>query len=93
MIAEDFYSTQSRLRQEQAELLSLLKDDSCAWPSHVEQGTGSGNHQKMKGKRPSRPPASSSGSPNTSTSEDDDDGWDGCQVLLTNLEDKFAIEK
>ena len=32
----------------------------------------------MKGKRPSRPPASSSGSPNTSTSEDDDDG---CEIV------------
>ena len=37
MIVEDFYSTQSRLRQEQAELLSLLKDDSSAWPSYVEK--------------------------------------------------------
>ena len=44
MIAEDFYSTQSRLRQEQAELLSLLKDDSCAWPSYVErEGKGDQN--------------------------------------------------
>ena len=32
----------------------------------------------MKGKRPSRPPASDSGSPNTSTSEDDDDG---CEIV------------
>ena len=38
----------------------------------------SSKHQKMKGKRPSRPPASDSGSPNTSTSEDDDDG---CEIV------------
>ena len=86
MIVEDFYSTQSRLRQEQAELLSLLKDDSYTWPSKygdVKDKGGSGwwNHQEMKAcKRPSRPPASAScGSHNTSTSEDEE--GDGCEIV------------
>ena len=92
MIVEDFYSTQSRLRQEQAELLSLLKDDSCTWPSSSlnkeTEGCSSSlslRHQKMKAdsKRPSRPPgsascSSTSGSPNTSMSEDDEDG---CEIV------------
>ena len=90
MIVEDFYSTQSRLRQEQAELLSLLKDDSCTWPSsslnkETEGCSSSLRHQKMKAdsKRPSRPPgsascSSTSGSPNTSMSEDDEDG---CEIV------------
>ena len=89
MIVEDFYSTQSRLRQEQAELLSLLKDDSCTWPSsslnkETEGCSSSLRHQKMKAdsKRPSRPPGSAScstsGSPNTSMSEDDEDG---CEIV------------
>lgn len=89
MIVEDFYSAQSRLRQEQAELLSLLKDDSCTWPSsslnkETEGCSSSLRHQKMKAdsKRPSRPPGSAScstsGSPNTSMSEDDEDG---CEIV------------
>jgi hypothetical protein len=88
MIVEDFYSAQSRLRQEQAELLSLLKDDSCTWPSsslnkETEGCSSSLRHQKEKAdsKRPSRPPGSascSSGSPNTSMSEDDEDG---CEIV------------
>ena len=89
MIVEDFYSTQSRLRQEQAELLSLLKDDSCTWPSsslnkETEGSSSSPRHHKMKvdSKRPSRPPGSAScsgsGSPNTSMSEDDEDG---CEIV------------
>ena len=87
MIVEDFYSTQSRLRQEQAELLSLLKDDSYTWPSKYgdvkdKGGGGCWNHQEMKAcKRPSRPPASAScGSLNTSTSEDEE-GEDGCEIV------------
>ena len=59
LVAEDFYSTQSRLREEQKRLLSLLKDD--RWPSSA----------KKKGTRPSSPPECDRKTSNSNKQEDE----------------------